>query len=186
MLLPIAQMDPARIMPSVYTLTGLVIIPGTLLAFYLVARRKTRSALTVAFTVIASLVLVVWVAALVNLQSEPSIDDAGAWTAVQNLPEVKQFETRKDVAASMTRDARVAIGPQGSPGWEVTVGDFDQMENAKIGLACVCGQCGDRRNSGARSREKVGVPAGVAGDVASLTAVLSMLLLRARLVICVN
>lgn len=130
--LPMGQWDVGPMIPGVCALTGFVIIPVTLVTLFLSARRKTRSVLTIAFAIVTSLLLVAWIAAAIDLRHEPSIDDVGAVAAVENLPEVQQFEAQRAGDPSLTRDASVINDSPDSPSVEVTVGDFDQTGRPKL------------------------------------------------------
>jgi hypothetical protein len=124
--IPMGQMDVGPMMPGICALTGFVVIPLTFLTWWLLIRRKRRTALVINFTVIFSIAFILWLAGLIDLHYEPSIDDVGAVSAVENIPEVRQFLKKGENSWPPSREALVLTESQDRHEWEVTVGEFDQ------------------------------------------------------------
>lgn len=126
MIVPMGQMDVGPMMPGVCTIAGFVIIPLTFFTWWLLISSKPRSVYLILPAVISSIVFIVWLAALIDLHYEPSIDDVGAVSAVENIPEVQQFIKMGPNNWPPSREARVIGDSRNWQEWEVTVADFDQ------------------------------------------------------------
>ena len=127
----LAQMDVGPMVPGAYALVGLVVIPAALVALTLAIRRQTRSVLTIALAAVASLLLIAWVAGLIDLQYEPSFDDVRSVSVIEGLPEVKAYESEPSGDPALTREAKILDDPTDLPGCEITIGVFDRAGHTK-------------------------------------------------------
>ena len=132
----LAQMDVGPMMPGLCTAIGCVIIPASVLTWWLCIRRKSRTTMMIIFAISTSLFLIFWLVALVDLRHEPSIDDTGAVMAVWKLAEVQQFVKEGPSGFPPSRAAEISGGAGGTMmghewNWNVTVAEFDQNRHPK-------------------------------------------------------
>ncbi len=141
---PFAQGDPAEsITPVLCAAIGFIIIPGAFYAWFLFLRQKPRGVGITTSTLVASIVLILWIIGWVGLHYDPSIDDGAALMAVEELREVQQFV--KGEASSLPvsgkefqREANVNVGEgedaetTATNEWTVTVGEFEHGLNKPV------------------------------------------------------
>jgi hypothetical protein len=119
----LAQMDIGPMLPSACAVTGFIIIPATMISWFLLLRHGRRvSYFTIFLIALGTPALVVWIVMALSLRNEPSIDDSGAVSKVEQLPEVQNFLQIDNV--KHTADV-IKNNNDASSDWLVAVVDYN-------------------------------------------------------------